>query len=233
MNAYTEIEERVMVKNCPVCEKKVEQAVCEACGFDFSLDYENNPTFMRISQTVKSVNNLRAERRQKQFRGYCKCCGRFFSGESCLYCGFPAIEDDNPENQKHIKHLAKTHRAKIVAELTDFSICCFQEQCEKEGRWVESPETLRIADGQDCVARIYWSNILFGQMSTEKMPTITLKLEYRYQGAKRTIQCKVPTIRTNYFWKVGIQIEPNLCLRVYLGNEGEYTRSEPITLRLK
>ena len=119
------------MRSCPVCEKKIEKDVCLDCGFDLSLDYENYPTMVRIPKTVKSIQGLRTERRQKHFSGSCRCCGRYFSGDSCLFCGFPAIDDDNPDHQEHIKHLAKMYHARIVEELTDFSICCFQEKRTK------------------------------------------------------------------------------------------------------
>lgn len=64
------------MKKCPVCEKSLADTVCQNCGYDASLDYENYPTLMNIPLRNKDNKKL------------CQSSGFQVDGDRLVkYCG--------------------------------------------------------------------------------------------------------------------------------------------------
>ena len=44
------------MSHCPVCNQSTIGMLCQACGFDCSMDYENHPTLSPVSSGLPSVS---------------------------------------------------------------------------------------------------------------------------------------------------------------------------------
>lgn len=60
------------MRQCPVCDKYTSEVLCHVCGFDFSRDYEHNPTFaptMSIAARRKAwQERLEANRQEQEWK---------------------------------------------------------------------------------------------------------------------------------------------------------------------
>ena len=60
------------MRQCPVCDKDTSDVLCPVCGFDFSRDYEHNPTFaptMSIAARRKAwQERLEANRQEQEWK---------------------------------------------------------------------------------------------------------------------------------------------------------------------
>jgi len=67
--------------NCPVCDQPSGGIICESCGFDRSMDYENFPTLVPLPQNSASVSGRSRQRRTHAASLFScpNCGGRQFS----------------------------------------------------------------------------------------------------------------------------------------------------------
>lgn len=251
------------MRKCALCGKMISVTVCDECGYDESCNYGFFPTFGLIAmgmdsltvakrkwEAARSIYRLTAgdmgklaveripakERREKpENEGLeCWCCGRNFFGTNCPHCNFIAIRDDSPEHAGLIRDLAMKHRQKIIEELTDFYVIvhCYQWN-EKAGKTACAGEKhIRMADGVDC-QNVFWSEPMFGQLPQDGDP-VPISLSYRYQGVKRQVELEIPAVPGNDFWQIGLCIDSNLCLVVFLGDPVHFhTEKVKVDLKLK
>lgn len=248
---------------CSLCGKTIETTVCDVCGYDESRNYQRFPTLCPIAPGMDSLAAGKRKREAAR-SGYrmtadtmgkfavekipvkkgkedpeevgqeCWCCGRKFFGTNCPYCNFIAIRDSAPEHTGLIRNLALKHRQKIIEELTDFCVISYRYQWdEKAGKMVcVGEERIRLADGVDC-QNVFWSEPMFGQLPQEG-GLVPISLSYRYQGVKRQIDLEIPAVRGNDFWQIGLCIDSDLCLVVFLGDPVHFqTAKAKAELKLK
>ena len=249
--------------NCSLCGKTIQTNVCDGCGYDESRNYELFPTFGPIASGMDSLAAGKRKREEAR-GGYrmsagamgkfatekipakknpeetgdpgqvCWCCGRNFYGTNCPYCNFIAIRDNAPEHAELIRNLATKHRQKVIEELTDFSVIgCRYRWDEKAGKMVfAGEERIPLADGVDC-QNVFWSEPLFGQLPQEG-GLVPVSISYRYQGVPNRLDLQIPAVRGNDFWQIGLCIDSDLCLVVFLGDPVHFrTAKAKAELKLK
>lgn len=163
----------------------------------------------------------------------CQCCGAQMNGSKCGYCGFVEIIDMDGSGTELVRSLAAAHRKKLAAALTDLSVVSYRYAWNEAKSCLEMDrkEELKIADGADCCPNVKWSSRDFGQLPAGE--EITLDISYRFKGVKKQRSCTIPTVRCSDFWKIGMVIDRNLKLKIFLGTEKKYSESAALELELK
>jgi len=250
--------------NCSLCGKATGNTVCDACGFDESRNYERFPTLCAIPKgtdslaagkrkweatrggyhmtggtmgkyAVEKIPAKKDKEKQEDEGHICWCCGRKFFGTNCPHCNFIAIRDNSPEHTALIRNLALKHRQQILEELTDFCVISYRYQWdEKSGKMVcVGEDRIKLADGVDC-QNVFWSEPIFGQLPQKKGGLVPISLSYRYQGVKHQLELEIPTVRGDNFWQIGLCIDSDLSLLVFLGDPVHFhTAKARAELKLK
>lgn len=231
---------------CSLCGKEIQTLTCEACGYDESRNYERFSTLCPIAPGAASLaqQKRKMEAARTRYRmtteamgkhavdkfspkkgpgtqaeegPKCWCCGTRFYGPNCPNCNFIAIRDDDPDHAELIRGLARKHRQQILGELTDFSVVTYNYQWDhKAGKMTcAGEERKKLADGLDC-QEIFWSEPIFGQL--EAGTPVPITLSYRYQGVKHQLELEIPAVRSDGFWQIGLCIDAELRLVVFLGD---------------
>ena len=164
----------------------------------------------------------------------CRCCSSSFQGNRCEICGFPYINALDDAGEAQIRRNAAEYKTNLLKNLTDFSIESYRYV------WNESAKTLKLAasepvfvtHGADCHNSVVWSDEDFGQYPAEKKP-FQLAISYRINGQKKNLSVSMTPVQTSGFWHVGMSINDQLRLVVYLGSKASHTKSQPIALSLR
>lgn len=222
------------MQTCPICGSEYEGLLC-SCGYDLSCDYALYPTFLRLPDGMQSNSARQADYLASLRREDCPCCGRRVEGDYCGFCGFHVAGILGIRSQDRVDAIATAHREAFLRDLTDIAIVNYHYRWNPDSSRLEMyhADERRLANGTDCHPGIFWSDPLFGQLDTDDYPTLELMLSYRWDGQRKTLRVPVPTVRTDNFWRVGLLIDDQLRLRVFLGDPTEFTTSEPVNLDLK
>lgn len=221
------------MNSCPICGSEYEGLLC-SCGYDLSCDYERYPTFIQLPEGLESNSARRAGYLASLRRDDCPCCGRYADGDYCGFCGFHVAGILGIRSADRVETIAAAHRERFLSALTDIAVVNYHYRWNAETSRLEMhhADERILADGKACHPGIFWSDPLFGQLDTDDFPTLDLMLSYRWNGARKTLRVTVPTVRTHNFWQVGLLIDDQLRLRVFLGDPTEFTTSEPVALDL-
>lgn len=212
---------------CPVCEQKNSVGICANCGFDHSADRERFPTLEKISPSpaASSLRNAYGDRIKVSC---CPCCGGLVSGTNCSYCGFAAVKAPAWQYQE------ATHRHNIVAALTDFSIVAYRYAWvpQRSRLELQEEEILSLGDARDFYGNIVWADKEFGQLRNGRGTELSFDITYHYKNQKKVLTCKIPTVKSDKFWHLGISLDKSLHLKIYLGAGKNFIESAPVALDL-
>ncbi len=222
------------MKTCPICAMEYDVAVCPVCGYDQSRDYERYPTLGSVPQGSPSRAGLQADYEASLHRDECPCCGRHVEGKYCGFCGFHMSEILGIRSAAQVEALGAAHRENFLGDLKDISLVNYHYQWDPETSRLEfhHADERRLADGRDCHPGIFWSGPLFGQLDTNDYPDLELTLSYRWRGRLGSCKVTVPTVRTDDFWRVGLLLDAQLRLQVFLGSPTKFSVSQPVMLDL-
>ena len=167
-------------------------------------------------------------------RRICRCCGSSFQENRCPICGFPYINALDEAGEAQIQRNASEYKENLLKGLTDFSIESYRYV------WNESAQTLKLAasepvfvtNGSQCHKRIVWSKENFGQYPENKKP-FPLSISYKVNGQKKTLSLSIPPTKTSDCWHIGMEINDELRLIVYLGSKTNHTKSQPMQLSVR
>ncbi len=222
------------MKICPICGTEYDELLCPECGYDLSRDYEQFPTFLPLPRGIGSIATRRADYEASQRRDECPCCGRHVTSGYCGFCGFHVAGLAGIRSKAQVEARAAAHRELYLSDLRDISIVNYHYEWNPETSRLEfrNADERRLADGRDCHPGIFWSEPIFGQLSTEDYPSLELMLSYRWRGNRKTCRVTVPTVRTDSFWQVGLLMDAQLRLQAFLGDPTKFSVSEPVALDL-
>ena len=216
---------------CPVCDRKNTDTICAECGFDSSTDYEQYPTLQASAPKAATVSSLRAAYNSRNVESVCPCCGTMFLSRQCDYCNFtPNKADTGAETLQK----ARQHSTAVVANLTRFSIPAYRYAWSPENSrlQLQRVDTVELGDARDFFQRIVWADMNFGQLRSGSGTDMGIDITYFYKGMQRKVSCRIPTVRGDDFWRLGISLDASLHLKVYLGSGKNYIESAPIPLAL-
>lgn len=218
---------------CPVCEQKNAVGICSNCGFDHSADREQFPTLERTgSQTAAS--SLREAYADRIKVSSCPCCGGLVSGTNCSYCGFDAVRPPAGQSPEAVRRQAEDYADTIVAALTDFSIVAYRYAWAPQRSRLElqEEEILSLGDARTFYGNIVWADKEFGQLRNGRGTELSFDITYHYKNQKKVLTCRIPTIKCDKFWRLGISLDRSLHLKIYLGAGKNFIESAPVELDL-
>lgn len=160
----------------------------------------------------------------------CQCCGMERTGSRCGYCGFREVIDIDGSSTELINSLAEVHRAKLAESITDISVMVYEYSWNQTSLGLEQQRIIsrRLTDGKNCYPQMVWGKVKLGQQ--EPGQQFPLQLSYRINGTTKELQIPMTPVRCKDFWKLGIQIDRTLHLRIFLGTEDRYAISEPVPI---
>lgn len=159
----------------------------------------------------------------------CLCCGRAIVGNECKYDGFFNVVLLDESGLSKEKEHAEAHCTKIVDGIKEISFSAYKYSgCEPEGR-----AKIVITDGKQCYKKLVWSKESFAQNTDESEKVRTVEICYTVNGVAKTVSVDLELVRCSDFWKLGVEIQEDLSLVVYLGTTDQYTKSKAYDLELK
>lgn len=156
----------------------------------------------------------------------CLCCGRAIVGNECKYDGFFNVVLLDESGLSKEKERAEAHRTKIVDGIKEISFSAYKYSgCEMKGR-----VKVVIADGTRCYKKLVWSKESFAQNTDESEKIRSLEIGYTVNGVAKTVSVDLELVRCSDFWKLGVEIQEDLSLAVYLGTADRHTKSKAYDL---
>lgn len=155
----------------------------------------------------------------------CQCCGQSRSGVRCGYCGFYEVVSLDEGGDKQVEELVQLHRQERIGALSELSVTTYESEWKDDSPTVQKKEQ-KLAKGSDCYPDVKWCRQKFGQLASEEM----LQLTCRIGGKKKRLQCRLPSVHSEDFLRLGLRIDETLHLRIFLGSPKKYAQSEPIPL---
>lgn len=216
---------------CPVCDTECTNNVCTECGFDYSKDYERFATLQMIVLPSQAISALRKDYKNKHSVGVCPCCGSAMVNNHCIYCSFEPADLSSPEA---VSRQSVQHALELVGNLTDFSVSAFRyvwvpERCRLEQK---SVEVVKFGNANDFFNKTKWAKEKFAQMCDGEGTELNLNMIYKYKGKTKRMKVAVPTVKSDYFWHIGVSLDTSLHLKVSLGSRSKIVTSGPIALDL-
>lgn len=166
---------------------------------------------------------------------HCKVCGRTVLGNACTYCEYPQINTLDETVSELEKKLIDDFRRKKVESVTDFSINAYTYKWDSlSSNLVCERKNLKIADGNECLGKIKWSNASFGQTlsTSDEQQEYPLTITYKVDGKTKEAKIKIKKIKCNDFWKFGVKINKDFTVNFYLGTPDTHTVSSEYPIEL-
>jgi len=163
----------------------------------------------------------------------CTVCGSAIKEgrAQCGYCGFfPGFTFDDAGLAAEQRD-ADDHREAIVSKLKNFSVSVYDNSNENSSRSGQGTPRLLFGDGKECDNDVVWSREIFTQYRDEKTERLTIN--YESAGKKKSGAISIDIPPTVNYWRIGLKINSNLKLRVYLGTtvKGATMKDFPLSLR--
>lgn len=219
------------MRTCPVCENECTANFCDACGFDFSADFEHFPTLQPVPADTLAISALRQQRASSNVPANCPCCGNILTASHCNYCGFD-IAMGAPAQA--VKQQALQHGLSVLDALTEFAITTYQYAWVPSRSRLErqSRQVIQLGNARSFFNQIHWAEESFAQVRDGNSTALDINISYLFKGEKKTLYCKIPTVRGNDFWHLGIQIDASLHVTFFLRSGENIVRSAPMPLEL-
>lgn len=216
---------------CPVCKHQCDDNFCAECGFEYSAHFEQFPTLQKIAAPTPAVSRLQKTYQSKNAVSTCLCCGSTLTNQHCLYCGFVPSAQASAESA-HLQVVQ--HALGIVKDLTDFYITAYRYAWVPERSRLErkSNRLVKLGDANSFFNATVWSEDKFAQLRSGNDTSLTITLNYKYKGNRKTLTCAIPTVKTDDFWRIGISLDLSFHLKFYLGSGDKIVESAPIALDL-
>ena len=180
---------------------------------------------------IQAELNQTAKGRLWRYRG-CRCCSRPVEGEDCPYCGLPrAAALDDARLLEEMRRV-KEYRAERIRGLTDFCVETHRISWDASAdAFTENgKDDVKIADGADCFETTVWSEEQFAQSPEEEIAPITLRMHFRDGQTVVPFTVPIQPVRCSDFWRIGVRLNGDFSLSVFLGLESHHAQAEPVMI---
>lgn len=163
----------------------------------------------------------------------CKVCSTNFEGGTCGYCGFENIVVLGTENSTMLSQYAEAHKNRVIDSIKNVSVITYNYEWNASKSDVDllGEEKIRICDGKDCFEKMILCSEKFKTNPAENEER-ELNLSYNLNGVEKHIQVSIKPKKSPEYWELGIMINPNLRLCVYVGYDGKYVEESNIDIDL-
>ncbi len=170
---------------------------------------------------------------QKNEAGFCSQCG---FDRSTHYALFPTLQPIPPSTPAASQLRNARSHAKPVAleDLTEFTLLAYRYAWTPGTSRLEQQhqQFIRLGDARNFFNTTYWVPEKFAQTLPAAGEPLSIRISYKYKGQRRVVQCTVPAIRCKDFWRIGLTLDANFQLTLFLGSGGQMARSMPVPLDL-
>ena len=182
---------------------------------------------MEITNQNQTVSTGRIWR----YKG-CRCCSHPLTGQDCSFCGFPMAGSLNDAMLTDEMRRVRQFRSGLIRGMTDFSVDVFRFNWNAAGSSFDEKGTssIKIADGADCYGKTVWSEERFAQSPEEKIPPLTLHMHFRNGQTVVPFSVPIQPVRCDDFWRIGIRLNNDMSLSVFLGLESNHAQSAPVMI---
>ena len=170
----------------------------------------------------------------------CRCCKfQFEKGAECPRCGFNMIQTFDDEAEKEEQRLAEEHRNNLLDGIEGIQLVSYAYKVSAgKPDLTETKNVILASHGTDCYRRICWCSEPFAPTPSRKKERRSLEIYYFIDAADisdagQSVTIDISLDNFDNMWHVGVMIDENFTIQVFLGNEENYTQSEKYPLKLK
>lgn len=153
----------------------------------------------------------------------CSVCNEEYNGKSyCPYCGMLCVVDLDGQSEI-MKTMSSNYRKKIISNITAIGVVNHSYKMANQKIVKDSVKLTDIATGEQCFMNPVWTKERFAQYKGSR--EITLQLYVKTRSNKTSyfnFKMAMPDVKE--FWKVGVMMNNDLSMNVYLGIESNCSR---------
>jgi|GEM_PF-1942081 len=160
----------------------------------------------------------------------CLCChnefDEFETEYRCSFCGFTnfdtlgfALDSDAGKLIKEYRKSAD-YRKNLLSRTTDFSVKAYLSKWDDKRKAYDTPEAVELFDrnlfGSDFYEKTVISPVEVSQLGAGEGKA--LEIGYVFSGTPKKIVAHLKPVQIDKPWRVGMRIDRNLRLSVYVGD---------------
>ena len=162
----------------------------------------------------------------------CILCNKSYKDEytSCPVCGFPYLETLDGGDRSEEIVLGKVSRAMgdLLSQVTVSVVVYAYEENQSGLLELKREEELLMARGRQLsYGRAFWYQEQFDGVDRDCQINILVR---DIKGRERQHSLDIASAGLADSWQIGVQLEDELMIRILLGHEDNYVRSEPVSL---
>lgn len=163
----------------------------------------------------------------------CKVCGTEIKSGVCPYCGFENIVILGATDDSKMDEYANSYKSKVINIIKNISVKTYKYEWNSSKSDVvllEEGKT-KICDGKDCFEKVFLCNEKFKQNPAENEER-ELTLSYEFNGKEKSLVVIIKPEKSPGHWELGVKIDDDLRLGVYIGYNGKYVEKTGIKIDL-
>lgn len=179
----------------------------------------------------------------------CPVCTQESNASFCTKCGFdystyyeqfptlqilPATTQTTSGLRKVYAQKSTDNTAAILDALTDFTVIAYRYAWVPQTSRLEQQhkQFIRLGDARDFFNSTCWLPDKFAQALPEAGQMLSISISYKYRGQRKLLNCAIPAIQCTDFWRIGLKLDPDFRLTLFLGSGGQLAKSAPVALDL-
>lgn len=159
----------------------------------------------------------------------CVVCGKNFSGESCPACQFPVVHfPGNPEEgMAAVKPQIEAYRA-VFLSFVSVGVMTYTWKDQDGKLALQEKKELSFGGGNELYKNVRWLSQKFARVPEVESLKVDVVVHNKENVTRRVMQ--VPNLLDAQLQEVGIGINEDMSLQLYLRNENGVTKSEAESL---
>lgn len=166
----------------------------------------------------------------------CRCCGCEISSVKCIRCGLINAVILDEEGEKNAVNRAEEHKKRLISKIRSFAVWGYEYKWNDASNKLELQTKHEIPlaqEGIECFMKEWWSEPLFGQSISDDITERKVELLYKFDDVQKSITANIKTIFSDNLLSLGLYIDENFNLTVYLGSKKKHSQSAKYSLELE
>ena len=164
----------------------------------------------------------------------CRVCNKELTNlaQPCPRCGFaePAFFGDPSKAEQLIKHKADAYRTQYLCDF-DFGIVTYRWKDGNGTLVLDHTERISFGSGFELVDNTYWLEQSFARIPN--VENLDVEVSILFKGMDyRKLNVSVPAPQGKHLQQVGINLQPDMTLRLVMKNPENQTESTPVAFLL-
>lgn len=164
----------------------------------------------------------------------CKVCKTEIKSGICPYCGFENIVILGASNDSKMGEYVNSYKGNLINNIKNISVKTYTYDWNSTNTDIEEKSIgkYRLCDGTDCFGKIYKCPERFAQNPAETVEERTMYISYELKGVEKTVPITLKPVKCPDHWELGLKIDENLRLSVYVGVDGNCAEKNGVSLQL-